>query len=289
MRKHKKALLGGIAAVLAVCLTVALAACGGTSSNAGSGSNGNTSNGNTSDASASSSDLNLVQDGKLTVVAELGFAPFEYIPDGQTEPVGFDVDVIKAVAQKMGLEATYLPNQQFDTLVPLIKQGGKADVAIAGITITDEREEEVDFSDPYLDSNQALVLKSDSSETEDSLNSSDKKIVCQAGTTGEDWIKENLPNATVVPIADVTAGMTGVQTGLYDAMVIDAPVASNQISQSFTDLKVAETIATGEQYGIAISKDNPALKDAVNKALKEMQDDGTMDQIKTQWFGTADI
>lgn len=289
MRKHKKALLGTVAAVLAVCLTVALAACGGTSSNTSSSSNGNGSDSNTSTASTDSSDLKLVQDGKLTVVAELGFAPFEYIPDGQTEPVGFDVDVIKAVAQKMGLEATYLPNQQFDTLVPLIKQGGKADVAIAGITITDERQEEVDFSDPYLDSNQALVLKSDSPETEDSLNSSDKKIVCQAGTTGEDWIKENLPNATVVPIADVTAGMTGVQTGLYDAMVIDEPVASNQIKQSFSDLKVAETIATGEQYGIAISKDNPALKDAVNKALKEMQDDGTMDQIKTQWFGTADI
>lgn len=288
MRKSKKALFGGLAAVLAVCLTVVLAACGGTQS---SSSSNDSSNGNSS-ASNSSSDTasyNLVQDGKLTVVAELGFAPFEYIPEGQTDPVGFDVDVIKAVAEKMGLEATYLPNQQFDTLVPLIKQGGKADVAIAGITITDDRKEEVDFSDPYLDSNQALVLRSDSDETEETLNTADKKIVCQAGTTGEDWIKENLPEATVVPIADVTAGMTGVQTGLYDAMVIDAPVASNQISQSFTDLKVAETIATGEQYGIAISKDNTALKDAVNKALDEMQSDGTMDQIKTTWFGTTDI
>lgn len=263
-----------------------LAACGNANSTDAADQNASTSKGSSSDdTKTDSGDLGLVQPGKLTVVAELGFAPFEYMEDDGTV-VGFDVDLIEAIAAKMGLTANYLPNQAFDTLVPTIKQGGKADVSIAGITITDERLEDVDFTDPYLDSNQALILPSSSNLTEDDLNQAGVKVVCQSGTTGNDWIVENLPNAECVPIADVTAGLMGVQTGTYSAMVVDLPVASNLISQSFTDLKVAQEIPTGEQYGIAVSKDNPTLKDALNKALKEVEDDGTMSDLKKKWFGS---
>ena len=228
----------------------------------------------------------LVEDGKLTVAAELGFAPFEYMDEKTGEPVGFDVDLIKAVAEKLGLEASYLPNQKFDTLVPLVKQGGKCDVAIAGITITDERSEEIDFTDPYLDSNQAIVVKKDSGETEESLNAAGKKVACQSGTTGDDWITENLASAERVPLDDVTAALTGVSTGLYDAMVIDLPVASYMLTQSFSDLEVAKEIPTGEQYGIAVSKDNPGLTVAISSALTAMETDGTMADIKVKWFGS---
>jgi polar amino acid transport system substrate-binding protein len=228
-----------------------------------------------------------VKDGTLTVVAELGFAPFEYMNDQTGDPEGFDVDVINAVAEKMGLQCEYLPNQKFDTLVPLIKQGGKADVSIAAITITDEREESVDFSEPYLDSNQAIVAIKGSTETEATLNDASKQVVCQGGTTGNDWITENLPNATCVPVDDVTAALTGVQTGLYNAMVVDLPVAKYMLTNSFSDLDIIEEIATGEQYGIAISKDNPNLTKAVNKALEDMKSDGTMDSIETKWFGST--
>ena len=238
--------------------TVALAGCGNSGSKpADSGSD------------AKKSDYTLVADGKLTVAAELGFAPFEYMDEKTGEPVGFDVDLIKAVAQKMGLEASYLPNQKFDTLVPLVKQGGKADVAIAAITITDERLESVDFTNAYLDSNDAS-----------------KQVVCQSGTTGNEWITENLPKATCVPVDDVTAALTGVQTGLYAAMVVDLPVASYMLTQSFSDLQVIKEIPTGEQYGIAVSKDQPALTEALNKALADLDSDGTMKDIKTKWFGS---
>lgn len=282
MKKITKILTGGVAALASCALAITLAACGSSSSTSSSSSS-------SSDSSTSSSEtsLNLVNDGKLTVAAELGFAPFEYIDTNTNQATGFDVDMATALAQKMGLEVNYLPNQKFDTLVPLIKEGGKADVAIAGITITDEREEEVDFRDSYLDSNQALVVKSDSTDDENTLNDSSKKVACQAGTTGEEWIKENLPNAQAVPLDDVTAAMTGVSTGLYDGFVIDLPVADNQIKESFTDLKVVKEIPTGEQYGIVVSKDNPALKDAINKALDEMKSDGTMDQLEQKWFGTT--
>ena len=251
---------------------------------------GNSNAASTDSSSDTKSDekkgMTLIEDGKLTVVAELGFAPFEYMDEKTGEPVGFDVDVINAVAEKMGLTASYLPNQKFDTLVPIIKQGGKADVSIAAITITDERLESVDFSEPYLDSNQAIVVAKGSSETEETLNDASKQVVCQGGTTGDEWIGENLPDAVRVPVDDVTAALTGVQTGLYQAMVVDLPVASYMLAQSFSDLQIVKEIPTGEQYGIAVSKDNPELTQAVNKALEDMKSDGTMKEIETKWFGS---
>lgn len=254
---------------------------------AGCGNSNATSTDSSSDVkSDEKKGMTLIEDGKLTVVAELGFAPFEYMDEKTGEPVGFDVDVINAVAEKMGLTASYLPNQKFDTLVPIIKQGGKADVSIAAITITDERMESVDFSEPYLDSNQAIVVAKGSSETEETLNDASKQVVCQGGTTGDEWIGENLPDAVRVPVDDVTAALTGVQTGLYQAMVVDLPVASYMLSQSFSDLEIVKEIPTGEQYGIAVSKDNPELTQAVNKALEDMKSDGTMKEIETKWFGS---
>ena len=254
---------------------------------AGCGNSNATSTDSSSDAkSDEKKGMTLIEDGKLTVVAELGFAPFEYMDEKTGKPVGFDVDVINAVAEKMGLTASYLPNQKFDTLVPIIKQGGKADVSIAAITITDERMESVDFSEPYLDSNQAIVVAKGSSETEETLNDASKQVVCQGGTTGDEWIGENLPDAVRVPVDDVTAALAGVQTGRYQAMVVDLPVASYMLSQSFSDLEIVKEIPTGEQYGIAVSKDNPELTQAVNKALEDMKSDGTMKEIETKWFGS---
>ena len=243
----------------------------------------------TDDTASEEPSYTLVKEGVLTNVAELGFAPFEYMEDDGTV-VGFDVDLSNALAEHMGLSGCeWLPNQAFDTLVPTIQQGGKADVSIAGMTITDERLEQVDFTDPYLASNQGLILPAGSEETEDSLNAAEKQIACQSGTTGDEWISEHLPNATKVPLSDVTAGMMGVSTGSYQAMVIDLPVAQNMLAQSFSDLKVLEEIPTGEQYGIAVSYDNPGLKDALNDALAAIEEDGTMDEIKQKWFGTTEI
>ena len=242
----------------------------------------------TTDETPEEASYTLVKEGVLTNVAELGFAPFEYIDeDGVT--VGFDVDLSNAIAEKLGLTCEWLPNQAFDTLVPTIAQGGKADISIAGVTITDERLEDVDFSDPYLNSNQALIVAASSDYATEDLDAEDIQIACQTGTTGDAWIQENLPNATRVPLADVTAGMMGVSTGSYQAMVIDLPVAQNMLAQSFSDLTILEEIPTGEQYGIAVSYDNPGLKDAINDALAQIEEDGTMDEIKQKWFGTTEV
>ncbi|OUO47550.1 amino acid ABC transporter substrate-binding protein [Olsenella sp. An285] len=270
-------------ATLGIAGTALLAGCNGSEE-----ATQTTDDAQTTDDSAEEASYTLVKEGVLTNVAELGFSPFEYIDeDGNT--VGFDVDLSNAIAEKMGLTCEWLPNQAFDTLVPTIKQGGKADISIAGVTITDERLEDVDFSDPYLNSNQALIVAASSDYATEDLDAEDIQIACQTGTTGDAWIQENLPNATRVPLADVTAGMMGVSTGSYQAMVIDLPVAQNMLAQSFSDLTILEEIPTGEQYGIAVSYDNPGLKDAINAALAEIESDGTMDELKQKWFGTTDI
>ena len=270
-------------ATLGIAGTALLAGCNGSEEAAQT-----TDDTQTADEATEEASYTLVKEGVLTNVAELGFSPFEYIDeDGNT--VGFDVDLSNAIAEKMGLTCEWLPNQAFDTLVPTIKQGGKADISIAGVTITDERLEDVDFSDPYLNSNQDLIVAASSDYATEDLDAEDIQIACQTGTTGDAWIQENLPNATRVPLADVTAGMMGVSTGSYQAMVIDLPVAQNMLAQSFSDLKILEEIPTGEQYGIAVSYDNPGLKDAINAALAEIESDGTMDELKQKWFGTTDI
>ena len=248
---------------------------------AGCGSSGGDAAG-----SADASEYTLVEEGKLTCIASLFFPPFESMNEATGEPEGFDIDVSKSLAEHMGLEANWLPSQDFDTLVPTIKNGGKADIAIAGMTITDARQAEVDMSDPYVDSNQSIVVKAGSSETAETLDDASKTIAVQSGTTGADWADENIPNAQKKRLSTIIDCMSGCQSGLYDAVVCDLPVSRFQIRQSYTDLEIIEEIPTGEQYGIAISKDNPGLTAAINAALAEMEEDGSMAAIEAEWFGS---
>ncbi|MCC6102359.1 MAG: ABC transporter substrate-binding protein [Olegusella sp.] len=269
---------GLVAAAAATAAMPALVACGSSSASSGSSSS----------SSSSDESYTLVEAGKLIVASDLAYPPMESVPDGATDPVGFEVDMMKEIASRLGLTCEYLPAQKFDTIIATIKEGGKADVGASSFTITDERKEEVDFTDSFMDSNQALVTRTDATDTtEDALNVAGKKIAVQSGTTGEDWAKENLTNATVVPLDDTIQALTGCQTGLYDAVVADLPVMKYECTNSYTDLQVAIEIPTGEQYGIVVSKDNPGLTKAINEALSDMDSDGTMDKLETNWFGSA--
>lgn len=271
--KKRFSILATCACVLCA-LALVLAGCGNSGSNANSGS----------EAAATDGKMKLATEGTLTCVTEMGFQPFEYLPEGSTNPVGYDIDVANELAKRMGLTCKFLPSQNFDTLIPTVAEGSKADIAIAGITIDAERKKEVDFSDPYFTSNLAVVVKGDSAETLQTLDAPDKQVACQRGTTGDGWIDENLSKATKKPLDDISAGLAGVSTGNYAAYVIDLPVAEKNLKDSFTDLKILEKIATGEEYGIAVSKKNPELTKAINKALQDMKADGTMQQISDKWL-----
>ena len=266
--------IGGSAAAAGIAL---LAGC--------SSSDGAADEGSAAATTEAADDLGLVEEGKLTCIANMYFPPFESMDEETGEPVGFDIDLGAELAAHMGLEVNWLPSMQFDTLVPTIATGGTADCTITGMTITDERLEEIAFTEPYLDSNQAVVIKAGSGETSETLNEEGKQIAVQAGTTGADWAEENLPNATVVPLDEIISAMTGLSTGSYDGLVIDLPVARYQITNSFSDLEVVEEIPTGEQYGVGVSKDNPALLEALDAALVEMDEDGSMAELQTKWFG----
>ena len=175
----------------------------------------------------------------------------------------------------------------------MIKQGGKADIGNSAFSITEERKQEIDFTDAYLDSNLGVAVRGDlgivggEEAIVKALNASDMTVAVQAGTTGEAWARENLPEANIVPLASVTVCMTGVSTGQYQAFCADLPVIGHQCEVSFKDCKIALEIPTGEQYGIVVSKDNPGLTAAINQALAQLEADGTMAELKEKWFGAA--
>ena len=266
--------------VLACVFTMALAGCRGSSPSAEGPGSG--------DEAAYA----LVRPGKLTVVSDLANPPFDYY-DSANVPAGFEVELMQAVAQKMGLECEYLPAQKFDSIIPMIKQGGRADVGASNFTITDERLKEIDFTDAYIDSNQGIVTSSDIADTVASdygsvLNVPGVSVAVQSGTTGESWAQENLPAASIKSLDDPVTALTGVQSGQFTAAIADLPVMQYEVKNSFSSLKVALQVPTGEQYGIVVSKDNPNLTAAVNEALEACTSDGTIDALEAKWFGNAD-
>lgn len=272
--KLSSRIAGGLAVACALAVTIAGCSGGGQASTPAA------------DDSADSAAYTLVEDGKLIVASDLANAPLDFVDEKTGEAQGFEVDLINAIAEKLGLECEVLPAMKFDTIIPLIQQGGKADVGVSNITITDERWEQVDFTDSYMDSNQGLVtLASADDVTEDDLNVEGTKVAVQAGTTGASWAEENLPNAEIVALDDPVVAVTGVQTGLYAAAVADLPVMTYLCSNSFTDCQVAIEIPTGEQYGIAVNKDNPGLTEAINGALAELEEEGYISELEVKWLG----
>ena len=244
----------------------------------------------TPDPAASADGYTTVKEGTLTVVSDLANPPFDYMEDGVAK--GFEVELMQELAQKMGLECEFLPPLKFDSIIPTIQQGGKADVGASNFTITDERRQEIDFTDAYIDSNQGIVtsaqLADSVSADVSALDDATSSIAVQAGTTGESWARENLPRATVVALDDPIQALTGVQTGLYAAAIADLPVMRYECLNAYTDLRVAREIATGEQYGIVVSKANPGLTSALDAALASCREDGTLSTLEDKWFGESE-
>lgn len=275
--KHLPAFLLSMLAAVSLVAVFALAGC------SSSGDSASTDSGSDTAASDDGS-YTLVEDGKLTVAASLDFPPFENLVDGQAE--GFEVDLMTAIAEQLGLEINYLPTMKFDTIIPAIAAGGTADVGVSGFTITPEREQEVDFTTPVCDTNQCVVVL-EGSDITDSTQLSGKTIGAESGTTGYDWALENVPDATeVIAFDEYTAVFAALQSGQVEAVVLDKPVADYYINAAYGDCQVVEEIPTGEQYGIAVSKDNPNLTAAINDAIQQLKDDGTFAEIEQKWFGT---
>jgi polar amino acid transport system substrate-binding protein len=257
-----------LALVPAAVLVVAAAGCGSSDSSTGTGA-------------TAPDGVALVQAGKVLTCTGLPYEPFEFDKDGKV--VGFDVDLVDLVAKK--LNAT---QEVVDTPFDGIQSGvdlnsGKCDLAAAGMTITDTRKQNFDFSDPYFDATQALVGKKGTSYTGlDKLTG--KKLGVQNGTTGAEYAKKNAPDVEQVTFEDLGLLLNAVQTGTVDAAIKDNGVLYDWVKKN-TDFEVGTEFATGEQYGIGVKKGNAALLKVVNETLAATKASGEYDTIYKKWFG----
>jgi len=223
-------------------------------------------------------------EGKILVGSDTAFPPFENVVDGET--VGFDVDLMKAVGERLDIEVEF-KTYKFDALITGLQAGTEFDMVASAMTITDERKEKIDFSDPYINSNQSLAVLNDSPIANvDALKSGDK-VGVQSGTTGEIWAKENLaPKGIVVtPYDDILAAFGALAAGDIAGVINDAPISQDVVKDPARKAKVVAEIETGEQYGFAFNKESTDLRDAINEALAEIKEDGTYVEIYKTWFG----
>ena len=217
-----------------------------------------------------------LSDGVLTVGTNAEFPPFEYVDDNG-EPDGFDMALIKAVGEKLGVTVEVV-NMEFASLISSI--GSKIDVAIAGMTVTDERKESVDFSDSYYEAVQYVILPEGSEiATADDLKN--KAIGVQLGTTG-DFIASDIEGATVSQYNKAVDAVNDLINGRVDCVIIDknpALVFEGKFEGQITAVDGAQFDFEPEQYAIAMPKGDAALVEQVNKALEEIKADGTFDEL----------
>lgn len=265
----------------AIAGTAALAGCGGEQA---ADDTVDDAADDTADDTADKTDdggLGLVTEGSITFAVSPDYPPFENLEDG--EYVGLDMDLGRAIAEQLGLECVYT-NLDFDGIVPAIAAGGQADAGLSGISITPEREKQVNFSEPYYIDNQAVAVPSSSTDvTEDNaaevLNTAEMTIAVQSGSTGADFAAENFPNAEQLAFPLFTDAFAAVAAGQADAVCGNLAVVEQMLAGAYTDLHVVLTSATGEEYAIAVNKDNPELLNAINDAITTLKDDGTIDEL----------
>ena len=224
-------------------------------------------------------------EGKLTMATNAAFPPYEYIEGGQI--VGIDAEIAGAIAEKLGLELQ-IDDMEFDSIIEAVK-GGKADMGLAGMTVTDERKESVDFTATYATGVQVVIVTEDSAiTTVDDLfaEGASHVIGVQRNTTGDLYSTWDLEDAGLATVDRYSKGSDAVQalkTGKVDCVIID-----NEPAKAFVDavegLKILDTEYALEDYAAAMSKDNTALYEAVNAALEELIADGTVKAIVEKYI-----
>jgi ABC-type amino acid transport substrate-binding protein len=219
----------------------------------------------------------------LLVGSDIPYPPFEQgkAPDYD----GFDIELVNEIAERTGKTVKY-QDTAFDTIFRDVAQG-KFDMVASAATITPEREQTVDFSDPYYEANQAIVVASGSDIQ--SVEDLDGKIIgAQDGTTGEAYANDEISADSVRGYAQGPEAIQAAKAGQVDAVIIDEPVAQDALSNQ-SGIEIAAVISTGELYGFAFAQDNDSLREEINKALQEIKDDGTLQKIYGKWFPGVEV
>lgn len=260
--------------MLALILLLVLAACGG----------GDDSSGDDGEADADNGDYDL--NDSYTVVSDNSFVPFEFMEDG--ELVGFDIELITAVAEEAGFEIDgEIQTTNFDGIIPGL-QTGQFEIAVAGISITEERKGTVDFSDPYYESGITIAVPEDNKDINSLEDLEGKTIATRLGSTSSQFLEENLEDKTIDTYEQLDQVYMSVENGSADAAVYDLPNVEYYIATTGDGLKAVGDTYQAEDYGIAISKGNDELVAAINDALATLHENGTYDEIYDKWFGASE-
>ena len=260
---------------------LALTACGGSSSTASSAAASSVASSaaaSSEAASATATELTTVEAGKLTMATNAAFPPYEMTTDaGEFE--GIDIETAQAIADKLGLELQ-IDDMDFDAALLSVQQG-KADIVMAGVTVTDERKAVMDFSDSYATGIQSIIVPegSDIASPDDLAG---KKIGTQRGTTGYIYCSDDFGDENVVAYDDGLTAVQALNNGQVDAVVIDNAPAKEFVAAN-PGLVILDTSYAEEDYAIGVAKGS-SLKDAVNAALEELKADGTLQSIVDKYI-----
>ena len=219
----------------------------------------------------------------LKVGSSVDFAPFEFQDEGQKEYQGFDMDLIRAIGKEMGYDVE-IQNLGFDGLIPAL-QGKNIDAIISGMSINDERKQNVLFSDPYYQSGLTMVVRDNETAIKSFQDLKGKKVAVQIGTTSADEVRK-IDGVEIKELNTPADCFMELKAGGVDAVVNDRPVNDYYITKNNAQgVKALEEKLTAEDYGIAIGKDNKELQQKVNDALKKLKENGEYDKIFAKWFG----
>ena len=243
-------------------------------------------------AAETAAELTTVSEGELHMATNAAFPPYEMTSDGEGYDgyEGIDVEVAAKIAEKLGLKLV-IDDMEFGSVITSV-QSGKADMAMAGLTVTEERKQNVDFTDSYATGVQVVIVPEDSDiATVDDL-ANDKMIGCQDGTTGYIYCSDTVENGGygedhVTSYTNGAMAIEALKAGKVDAVVIDNEPAKQFVAVN-EGLKILDTEYIVENYAIGISKDNPALCEAVNNALNELIADGTVKQIVDKYINAGE-
>jgi ABC-type amino acid transport substrate-binding protein len=221
-------------------------------------------------------------DGKITVASNIAYRPFEFSPKGR--PKGFDIDLMNEIAKRAGFEVEY-ENVQFDSILRGL-DADLFDAAISAMTITTERERQLDFSDPYFNADQALLVES-GSRIKTAGDLSEATVGVQAGSTGQlkgEDLHDDGQVGEVRPYRTIGEAFADLRTGEIEGVIYDLSAAHKKVTENEGEIRYVESIPTGEQYGIALPKDS-LLVEPVNQALEDIKNDGTYEELYEKWIG----
>ena len=257
---------------------LALTACGGSASSVASSVASSAASSAAASTSAAAGELTTVEAGKLTMATNAAFPPYEMTTDaGDFE--GIDIETAQAIADKLGLELQ-IDDMDFDAALLSVQQG-KADIVMAGVTVTDERKAVMDFSDSYATGIQSIIVP-EGSDIASPDDLADKKIGTQRGTTGYIYCSDDFGDDSVVAYDDGLTAVQALNNGQVDAVVIDNAPAQEFVAAN-PGLKILDTSYAEEDYAIGMAKNSP-LEDAVNSVLEELKADGTLQAIVDKYI-----